>query len=187
MLSLQPSFNHNTLKGYTLKNDAGRLAIYSTPARDITLEENSDYGMSLYIKSYHVIPSSSVHTGAQYRGTLSGQYDIMTSGYATTSLTANTTYVNTSYSQNLNVMYRKNGIVAIELEFQAKAAATAWTTIYTVPIGFRPFVTHRNTVQEITFQVTSSGNVQISTALVKDTVYHLHMVYPCIVPDVTGS
>ena len=111
----------------------------------------------------------------------------MTSGYATTSLTANTTYVNTSYSQNLNVMYRKNGIVAIELEFQAKAAATAWTTIYTVPIGFRPFVTHRNTVQEITFQVTSSGNVQISTALVKDTVYHLHMVYPCIVPDVTGS
>lgn len=187
MLNLQPSFNHNTLKGYTLKNDVGRLAIYSTPARDTTLEENSDYGMSLYIKSYHVIPSSSVHTGAQYRGTLSGEYDIMTSGYATTSLTVNTTYINTSYSGNLNVIYRKNGIVAIELEFQAKAAATAWTTIYTVPIGFRPFVTHRNTVQETTFQVTSGGNVQISTALVKDTVYHLHIVYPCIVPNVTES
>ena len=187
ILSLQPSLNHNTLKGYTLKNDAGRLAIYSTPARDTTLEENKDYGMSLYIKSYHVIPSSSVHTGAQYKGTLSGQYDIMTSGYAMTSLTANSTYIDTSYSENLNKMYRKNGVVAIELEFRAKAAATAWATIYTVPIGFRPFVTHRNTVQGVTFQVTSSGNVQISTALVKNTIYHLHIVYPCVVPDVTES
>jgi len=187
IVSLQPSLKHNTLKGYTLKNDAGRLAIYSTPARDTTLEENSDYGMSLYIKSYHVIPSSSVHTGAQYRGTLSGQYDIMTSGYAMTSLTANSTYIDTSYSENLNKMYRKNGVVAIELEFRAKAAATAWATIYTVPIGFRPFVTHRNTVQGVTFQVTSSGNVQISTALVKNTIYHLHIVYPCVVPDVTES
>jgi len=187
IVNLQPSLKHNTLKGYTLKNDAGRLAIYSTPARDTTLEENSDYGMSLYIKSYHVIPSSSVHTGAQYRGTLSGQYDIMTSGYAMTSLTANSTYIDTSYSENLNKMYRKNGVVAIELEFRAKAAATAWATIYTVPIGFRPFVTHRNTVQGVTFQVTSSGNVQISTALVKNTIYHLHIVYPCVVPDVTES
>ena len=187
ILSLQPSLNHNTLKGYTLKNDAGRLAIYSTPARDTTLEENKDYGMSLYIKSYHVIPSSSVHTGAQYKGTLSGQYDIMTSGYAMTSLTANSTYIDTSYSENLNKMYRKNGVVAIELEFRAKAAATTWATIYTVPIGFRPFVTHRNTVQGVTFQVTSSGNVQISTALVKNTIYHLHIVYPCVVPDVTES
>ena len=187
ILNLQPSLNHNTLKGYTLKNDAGRLAIYSTPARDTTLEENKDYGMSLYIKSYHVIPSSSVHTGAQYKGTLSGEYDIMTSGYATTSLTAKSTYIDTSYSENLNKMYRKNGVVAIELEFRAKAAATAWATIYTVPIGFRPFVTHRNTVQGTTFQVTSSGNVQISTALVKNTVYHLHIVYPCVVPDVTES
>lgn len=187
IVSLQPSLKHNTLKGYTLKNDAGRLAIYSTPARDTTLEENSDYGMSLYIKSYHVIPSSSVHTGAQYRGTLSGQYDIMTSGYAMTSLTANSTYIDTSYSENLNKMYRKNGVVAIELEFRAKAAANAWTTIYTVPTGFRPFMTHRNTVQGTTFQVTGSGNVQISTALVKNTVYHLHIVYPCVVPDVTES
>lgn len=171
ILNLSPSLQHNDLCGYSIKNVNDKLAIYATPSRDKTTRNY--YGDSLYIQSFNV--SSDKSTTEKLRGIILGRYDIQTTGYVTASLTAQTTYVKSTVINNI---YRKNGIAVIELEFVAKAT-DAWKTVYTVPSGFRPFMTHRNTVQGTTFQVTSAGNIQPSTALTVDSTYHFYIVYPC--------
>ena len=171
ILNLSPSLQHNDLCGYSLKNVNDKLGIYATPSRDKTTRNY--YGESLYIQSFNL--SGDKSSTEKLRGIISGRYDIQTTGYVTASLTAQTTYVKSTVINNI---YRKNGIAVIELEFVAKAT-DAWKTVYTVPSGFRPFMTHRNTVQGITFQVTSAGNIQPSTALTVDSTYHFYIVYPC--------
>ena len=176
-LTLNPSLQFDSLKGYSLKNNGGKLTIYSTPSKKKQGTEQSNYGQSLYIESYY----SQVSNTNIYSGLISGSYDIQTTGYSISSLTsADTSYVATPTHSNSspNRIIRKNGIVVVEIEFTPKKATTAWQTIFTVPSGFRPFITHRNTVQGITFQITSAGNVQASTALTT-TAYHLYIVYPC--------
>ena len=176
-LTLNPSLQFNSLKGYSLKNNGGRLTIYSTPSKRKQGTEESHYGQSLYIESYY----GQVSNKNIYSGLISGDYDIQTTGYTISSLTsANTSYVATPThsASSPNRIIRKNGIVVVEIEFTPKKATTAWQTIFTVPSGFRPFMTHRNTVQGTTFQITNTGNVQASTALTT-TTYHFYMVYPC--------
>ena len=171
-ITLNPSLQHTDLCGYSLKNVNNRLSFYSIPAKDKT-NGQSYYGASLYIESYN--STSDVSATQVLRGIISGRYDVQTTGYVTTTLTKNTTYVK---SVATNMVYRKNGIVIIELEFTAKAT-DAWSTVFTVPTGFKPFMAHRNTVQGTTFQVTSAGNIQPSSALTLDSVYHFYIVYPC--------
>ena len=174
-LTLNPSLQFDSLKGYSLKNNGGKLTIYSTPSKKKQGTEQSNYGQSLYIESYY----SQVSNTNIYSGLISGSYDIQTTGYTMSSLTsADTSYVATPSSSSPNRIIRKNGIVVVEIEFTPKKATTAWQTIFTVPSGFRPFITHRNTVQGTTFQITNTGNVQASTALTT-TAYHFYMVYPC--------
>lgn len=174
-LTLNPSLKFTSLKGYSLKNNGGKLTIYSTPSKRKQGTEESHYGQSLYIESYY----SQVSNTNIYSGVISGDYDIQTTGYSISSLTsADTSYVATPSSSSPNRIIRKNGIVVVEIEFTPKKATTAWQTIFTVPSGFRPFITHRNTVQGITFQITNTGNVQASTPLTT-TAYHFYMVYPC--------
>jgi len=174
-LTLNPSLQFNSLKGYSLKNNGGKLTIYSTPSKRKQGTEESHYGQSLYIESYY----SQVSNTNIYSGLINGDYDIQTTGYSISSLTsANTSYVATPSSSSPNRIIRKNGIVVVEIEFTPKKATTAWQTIFTVPSGFRPIITHRNTVQGTTFQITNTGNVQASTALTT-TAYHFYMVYPC--------
>lgn len=174
-LTLNPSLKFTSLKGYSLKNNGGKLTIYSTPSKRKRGTEESHYGQSLYIESYY----SQVSNTNIYSGVISGDYDIQTTGYSISSLTsADTSYVATPSSSSPNRIIRKNGIVVVEIEFTPKKATTAWQTIFTVPSGFRPFITHRNTVQGITFQITNTGNVQASTPLTT-TTYHFYMVYPC--------
>ena len=176
-LTLNPSLQFDSLKGYSLKNNGGKLTIYSTPSKKKQGTEQSNYGQSLYIESYY----SQVSNTNIYSGLISGSYDIQTTGYCISSLTsANTSYVATPThsASSPNRIIRKNGIVVVEIEFTPKKATTAWQTIFTVPSGFRPFITHRNTVQGTTFQITNTGNVQASTALTT-TAYHFYMVYPC--------
>ena len=174
-LTLNPSLKFTSLKGYSLKNNGGKLTIYSTPSKRKQGTEESHYGQSLYIESYY----SQVSNTNIYSGLISGNYDIQTTGYTMSSLTsADTSYVATPSSSSPNRIIRKNGIVVVEIEFTPKKATTAWQTIFTVPSGFRPFITHRNTVQGTTFQITNTGNVQASTALTT-TAYHFYMVYPC--------
>lgn len=180
-LTLNPSLQFNSLKGYSLKNNGGRLTIYSTPSKRKQGTEESHYGQSLYIESYY----SQVSNTNIYSGLISGDYDIQTTGYSISSLTsADTSYVATPThtDSSPNRIIRKNGIVVVEIEFTPKKATTAWQTIFTVPSGFRPFITHRNTVQGITFQITNAGNVQASTPLTT-TAYHFYMVYPCKFPS----
>ena len=180
-LTLNPSLQFNSLKGYSLKNNGGRLTIYSTPSKRKQGTEESHYGQSLYIESYY----GQVSNKNIYSGLISGDYDIQTTGYSISSLTsADTSYVATPThtDSSPNRIIRKNGIVVVEIEFTPKKATTAWQTIFTVPSGFRPFITHRNTVQGITFQITSAGNVQASTPLTT-TAYHFYMVYPCKFPS----
>lgn len=171
ILNLSPSLQHDDLCGYSIKNVNDKLAIYATPSRDKTTRNY--YGDSLYIQSFNV--SGDKSSTEILRGVILGRYDIQTTGYVTASLTAQATYVKSTVINNI---YRKNGIAVIELEFVAKAT-DAWKTVYTVPSGFRPFMTHRNTVQGITFQVTSAGNIQPSTALTVNSTYHFYIVYPC--------
>lgn len=174
-LTLNPSLQFDSLKGYSLKNNGGKLTIYSTPSKKKQGTEQSNYGQSLYIESYY----SQVSNTNIYSGLISGSYDIQTTGYTMSSLTsADTSYVATPSSSSPNRIIRKNGIVVVEIEFTPKKATTAWQTIFTVPSGFRPFITHRNTVQGTTFQITNTGNVQAFTALTT-TAYHFYMVYPC--------
>lgn len=180
-LTLNPSLQFDSLKGYSLKNNGGKLTIYSTPSKKKQGTEQSNYGQSLYIESYY----SQVSNTNIYSGLISGRYDIQTTGYSISSLTsANTSYVATPThtESSPNRIIRKNGIVVVEIEFTPKKATTAWQTIFTVPSGFRPFITHRNTVQGTTFQITSAGNVQAATALTT-TAYHFYMVYPCKFPS----
>lgn len=180
-LTLNSSLQFNSLKGYSLKNNGGRLTIYSTPSKRKQGTEESHYGQSLYIESYY----SQVSNTNIYSGLISGNYDIQTTGYSISSLTsADTSYVATPThtDSSPNRIIRKNGIVVVEIEFTPKKATTAWQTIFTVPSGFRPFITHRNTVQGITFQITNAGNVQASTPLTT-TAYHFYMVYPCKFPS----
>lgn len=175
ILNLSPSLQHDDLCGYSIKNVNDKLAIYATPSRDKTTRNY--YGDSLYIQSFNVSDDKS--TTEILRGVVLGRYDIQTTGYTMSSLTsANTSYVATPSSSAPNRIIRKNGIVVVEIEFTPKKATTAWQTIFTVPSGFRPFITHRNTVQGTTFQITSAGNVQAFTALTT-TAYHFYMVYPC--------
>ena len=174
-VTLNPSLQFDSLKGYSLKNNGGKLTIYSTPSKKKQGTEQSNYGQSLYIESYY----SQVSNTNIYSGLISGSYDIQTTGYTMSSLTsADTSYVATPSSSSPNRIIRKNGIVVVEIEFTPKKATTAWQTIFTVPSGFRPFITHRNTVQGTTFLFFNTGNVQASTALTT-TAYHFYMVYPC--------
>ena len=175
ILSLSPSLQHNDLCGYSIKNVNDKLAIYATPSRD--KRTRNYYGDSLYIQSFNV--SGDKSTTEILRGVVLGRYDIQTTGYSISSLTsANTSYVATPSSSSPNRIIRKNGIVVVEIEFTPKKATTAWQTIFTVPSGFRPFITHRNTVQGTTFQITDTGKVQAATPLTT-TAYHFYMVYPC--------
>lgn len=181
ILNLSPSLQHKDLCGYSIKNVNDKLAIYATPSRDKTTRNY--YGDSLYIQSFNV--SGDKSTTEILRGVVLGRYDIQTTGYSISSLTsANTSYVATPThtESSPNRIIRKNGIVVVEIEFTPKKATTAWQTIFTVPSGFRPFITHRNTVQGTTFQITSAGNVQAATALTT-TAYHFYMVYPCKFPS----
>lgn len=171
ILSLSPSLQHGDLCGYSIKNVNNKLSIYATPSRDKTTRNY--YGDSLYIQSFNL--SGDKSSTEKLRGIISGRYDVQTTGYTEASLTAQTAYVKSTVT---NKIYRKNGLVIIELEFVAKATS-AWTTVYTIPSGFKPFMSHRNTVQGTTFQVTSAGNVQPSTALTVDSTYHFYIVYPC--------
>lgn len=181
ILSLSPSLQHDDLCGYSIKNVNDKLAIYATPSRDKTTRNY--YGDSLYIQSFNV--SGDKSTTEILRGVVLGRYDIQTTGYSISSLTsADTSYVATPThtDSSPNRIIRKNGIVVVEIEFTPKKATTAWQTIFTVPSGFRPFITHRNTVQGTTFQITNAGNVQASTPLTT-TAYHFYMVYPCKFPS----
>lgn len=181
ILNLSPSLQHNDLCGYSIKNVNDKLAIYATPSRD--KRTRNYYGDSLYIQSFNV--SGDKSTTEILRGVVLGRYDIQTTGYSISSLTsANTSYVATPThtESSPNRIIRKNGIVVVEIEFTPKKATTAWQTIFTVPSGFRPFITHRNTVQGTTFQITSAGNVQAATALTT-TAYHFYMIYPCKFPS----
>lgn len=181
ILSLSPSLQHNDLCGYSIKNVNDKLAIYATPSRDKTTRNY--YGDSLYIQSFNI--SGDKSATEILRGVVLGRYDIQTTGYSLSSLTsADTSYVATPTHTNSspNRIIRKNGIVVVEIEFTPKKATTAWQTIFTVPSGFRPFITHRNTVQGTTFQITSAGNVQAFTPLTT-TAYHFYMVYPCKFPS----
>ena len=181
ILSLSPSLQHNDLCGYSIKNVNDKLAIYATPSRD--KRTRNYYGDSLYIQSFNV--SGNKSTTEILRGVVLGRYDIQTTGYTISSLTsADTSYIATPThtDSSPNRIIRKNGIVVVEIEFTPKKATTAWQTIFTVPSGFRPFITHRNTVQGTTFQITNAGNVQASTPLTT-TAYHFYMVYPCKFPS----
>lgn len=181
ILNLSPSLQHKDLCGYSIKNVNDKLSIYATPSRDKTTRNY--YGESLYIQSFNL--SGDKSTTEILRGVVLGRYDIQTTGYSISSLTsANTSYVATPThtDSSPNRIIRKNGIVVVEIEFTPKKATTAWQTIFTVPSGFRPLMTHRNTVQGTTFQITSAGNVQAATALTT-TAYHFYMVYPCKFPS----
>ena len=181
ILSLSPSLQHDDLCGYSIKNVNDKLSIYATPSRDKTTRNY--YGESLYIQSFNL--SGDKSTTEILRGVVLGRYDIQTTGYCISSLTsADTSYVATPTHTNSspNRIIRKNGIVVVEIEFTPKKATTAWQTIFTVPSGFRPFITHRNTVQVTTFQITDTGKVQASTPLTT-TAYHFYMVYPCKFPS----
>ena len=181
ILSLSPSLQHDDLCGYSIKNVNDKLSIYATPSRDKTTRNY--YGESLYIQSFNL--SGDKSTTEILRGVVLGRYDIQTTGYCISSLTsADTSYVATPTHTNSspNRIIRKNGIVVVEIEFTPKKATTAWQTIFTVPSGFRPFITHRNTVQGTTFQITDTGKVQASTPLTT-TAYHFYMVYPCKFPS----
>ena len=177
-LTLNPSLKFTSLKGYSLKNNGGKLTIYSTPSKRKQGTEESQYGQSLYIESYY----SQVSNTNIYSGLISGNYDIQTTGYSKTSATIPTS--GNIDSTAINSVIRKNGWVVVELNFTIKKNITAWTTLYNIPSGYRPIdQSVRSTTSGYTFQITTGGNVQPASALSATTnapiTCHLHITYPC--------